>query len=171
MPWRISLAFIFLALGGCASQVPVMIRQPPPESPSLSAVQEDIAHYQGSIVRWGGTIASIQNKTETTIVEIVARELDEQGRPKETDFSPGRFWAQVDGFLEPVIYQKGREITVYGSVEKLVEGQIGEYPYWFPLVQVKTYYLWAPRESRYYYYPYPYPYYYPYHFYPFWYYW
>lgn len=169
MPWRMGLAFIFLALGACASQVPRPIQHPPPENPSLSAVQEDISHYQGSEVRWGGSIASIQNKKDSTIIEIVARELGREGRPKDTDFSPGRFWAQVNGFLDPVIYQQGREITVYGSVNKLVEGEIGEYPYEFPLVKVKTYYLWETREARGYYH-YPYYHYYPYPFYSFWYY-
>ncbi|MGR6034451.1 MAG: Slp family lipoprotein, partial [Candidatus Nitrosoglobus sp.] len=67
MLWKISFIFTFLTLEGCASQVPLLIRGQPPENPSISAVQEDISRYQGSHVRWGGTIASIQNKKESTI--------------------------------------------------------------------------------------------------------
>lgn len=169
---KVSFILIFLVLGGCASQVPFLIRQPPPENPSFTAVQKDISRYQGSHVRWGGTIANVQNKKETTVIEIVARELGKDGRPKQTDVSPGRFWAHVDHFLDPVIYKREREITVYGTVEKLGKGHIGEHPYLFPVVQVNTYYLWAPIETEHYYYP---PYYYApygyYGFYPFWYFW
>jgi outer membrane lipoprotein len=179
MLWKISFIFTFLTLEGCASQVPLLIREQPPENPSISAVQEDISRYQGSHVRWGGTIASIQNKKESTIIEIVARKLGDEGRPEDTDRSSGRFWADVNGFLDPTIYRQDREITVYGTVERLAKGHIGEHPYLFPVIQVETYYLWEIVEARPYYYPPyglfspygPYGFYHPYGFYPFWYYW
>src|SRR5699024_6905179 len=97
--WKVSFIFTLLILGGCASQIPLLIRQPPPENPHFTAVQKDIARYRGSRVRWGGTIASIQNQKETTVIEIVARELGKDGRPKGTDVSPGRFLARVNHFL------------------------------------------------------------------------
>jgi outer membrane lipoprotein len=83
----------------------------------------------------------------------------------------------VNGFLDPTIYRQDREITVYGIVERLAKGHIGEHPYLFPVVQVETYYLWEIVEARPYYYPlygpyggfYPfYGFYPPYGFYPFW---
>jgi outer membrane lipoprotein len=187
MLWKISFIFAFLVLEGCASQVPLLIRETPPENPSLNAVQEDISRYKGSHVRWGGTIASVQNKKDTTIIEIVALKLGDEGRPEEADRSPGRFWALIGGFLDPTIYRHGREITVYGTVKRLAKSHIGEHLYLFPVIQVETYYLWEIVEARPYYPPYglfspyglygPYGYglygfpYGPYGFYPFWYYW
>ncbi len=169
--WRVGVALSLLAAGGCASQVPLLVRQPLPENPSINAVQEDISHYQGGYVRWGGTIARIENKEDHTVLEIVARQLGSEGQPQETDVSPGRFLAHIEEFLDPAIYQQGREITVYGVIEKLVKGQIGKHPYTFPLVWVKIYHLWQPENLGNYYYPpyyfYPYSFYYPYGFYPF----
>ncbi|WP_240761420.1 Slp family lipoprotein [Nitrosococcus wardiae] len=136
------------------SQIPSLIRQPLLENPSLHAVREDIAYYRGSEVRWGGAIARIQHQKETTVIEIIAQELGAEGRPKETDLSPGRFLVRIDGFLDPTFYRAGRDITVYGTVAEGVTSRSGE-PL-FPLVQVKTYYLWRPRDYPPSYYPYPY---------------
>jgi outer membrane lipoprotein len=163
---RIGLAFALLIIGGCPSPLPNLIREAPPEDPSLEAVRGNISRYEGTYVRWGGTIAGIQNKKEFTELEIVARALDKQGRPQATDESPGRFLARVDGFLEPAIYRSGREVTIYGLVEKGMEGEIGEHPYLFPVVRVETYYLWETREIAHYY-AYPHFYYHPYYFHPF----
>lgn len=183
MLWRISLALSFLILEGCASQIPLLIRQPLPENPGINAVQENISHYEGSYIRWGGTIARVENEEDRTVLEIVARELGNEGRPRRTDASPGRFLARVDDFLDPVVYQQGREITVYGVMEELVGGRIGEHPYMFPAVRVRSYHLWGREDvgrsyypPYYFYYPpyyfYPYSFYfYPYGFYPFGYYW
>ncbi len=151
---RVSVVLSFLVAGGCAGQVPLLVRQPLPDNPSISAVREDISHYQGSYARWGGTIARIENKEDHTVLEIVARQLGSEGQPQETDVSPGRFLAHIEEFLDPAIYQQGREITVYGVIERLVKGHIGKHPYTFPLVRVKTYYLWQPESpGRFYSYP------------------
>lgn len=169
--WRVrcgGLVLSFLAAGGCvSSQVPLLVRQPLPENPSISAVREDISHYEGSYVRWGGTIARVENKKDHTVLEIVARELGDEGRPKGTDFSPGRFLARVDDFLDPAIYQEGRKITVYGVIEGLVEDHIGKHPYKFPVVRARIYHLWKRENVGRYYYPPYYFYYPPYSFYPY----
>ncbi|ADJ28412.1 Slp family lipoprotein [Nitrosococcus watsonii] len=151
---KIVLTIIFFVLGGCASQFPPLVQQPLLGSPSLSAVREDIAYYQGSYVRWGGTIAGIQNKKEHTIIEIIARPLESDSRPREIHVELGRFLAWVDGFLDPEIYRPGRDMTVYGSIEKLIKK--GEEKPLLPLLQVKKYHLWKPRNYPPAYYPYPY---------------
>jgi outer membrane lipoprotein len=141
----VSTLLILGILSGCPSPVPDLVRKPPPEDPILRAVREDINRYRGESVRWGGTIASTRNFKDHTMIEIIARELDKGGRPKDTDASPGRFLARIDDFLEPATFQQGRKMTVYGTIEDAVEGQIGEYPYRFPVVDVDIYYLWERR--------------------------
>jgi outer membrane lipoprotein len=144
---KINFVFTLLVLGtlsGC-SKAPDLIRRPPPEDPTLRAVREDINRYKGESVRWGGAIAGTDNLEDHTMIEIIARELGKRGQPKDTDVSPGRFFARIDEFLEPAIYRQGRELTVYGIVEEVVEDRIGEHPYLFPIVRVDTYHLWEPR--------------------------
>lgn len=81
------------------------------------------------------------------------------------DHSPGRFITVVQGFLDPAVYAKQREITVTGVVTKSSSAMIGEYKYTFPEVLVNTYILWQPVPEYPRYYPsYLYdPWYYPYY--------
>lgn len=148
---RINLVFILLVIEGCVSQVPPLIRQPPLENPSFQSVREDISRYQGTYVRWGGTIVGVQNQKGSAVIEIIGRKLGGEGRPREASATLGRFLVLVDDFLDPAIYRLGRDITVYGSVEKIMENDRSE-----PLLRVKVYHLWSPRAYPPAYYPYPY---------------
>lgn len=162
-------------LGGCASDIPQPIRVAPPNNPTITAVLGDVKAYVGAPVRWGGSIASVENKAHDTWVVIVARPLDSDGEPIDNDRTLGRFIARVDGFLDPDIYSKDREVTVYGTVESRVTQMIGKHPYTYPLIKASTLYLWRdyPEAVPYYPYPYPYwyydPYFYPFYRYPYWY--
>lgn len=173
--FRLALMSLVL-LGGCQPRVPLEIREPLPGSPSVSIVQQDIKPYVGTFVRWGGVIVSVENRTDETWLEIVSKELDNDGKPLKNDVSLGRFLVRREEFLDPAVYRPGREVTVYGVVKALVTRKIGERPYAYPVVRAERLYLWP--EYRYYpyaypYYPWPgyyYPYYYPYRFgyFPYW---
>jgi len=67
--------------------------------------------------------------------------------------------ARIPGFLDPVIYEKQREMTVTGALAEPITRTVGDFPYRYPVVDVDTYYLWAKPL------PATYPYYYD----PFWY--
>lgn len=163
------------ALAGCASYLPDAIRKAPSKDISVAQVRRDIAAYKGQYARWGGTIASAENLKDATLLEIVARDLDSDGRPRDTDASQGRFIARVSGFLDPTVYAEGREITVAGTIEGSLVRKIGEYEYTYPVLNAAATHLWPQRvryPPGYYYYdpfwpypPYPwgYPYYYPYY--------
>lgn len=130
---------------GCASNIPKEISTAPPDNPMVAEVRSDIQQFTGAHVRWGGTIATVENQTNETWIEVVARDLDNSGQPRMTDRSAGRFIAIIDGFLDPVLYAEGREITVAGVIENETTRKIGGYDYSFPLVRVNNYLLWPPR--------------------------
>ena len=139
--------FVILGLVGCASPVPKSISEP--ASPyTVSDVRQSPSQTRGVMVRWGGTIVSVDNRERETWLEIVAHPLEQSGRPKETDATLGRFLARATGFLEPAVYAPGREITVYGMVEGLNEGMIGDYPYEFPVIGAHKLWLWEKRPER-----------------------
>jgi len=162
------VAVIFL-LNACASKIPQNIRTPPPDNPQFAEVHQDVLRFKQAKVRWGGTIARVENKASETWIEVVARDLEKSGRPIDNDFSPGRFIAVISGFLDPVVYKNGRDLTVAGHVEKQIQRKIDEYDYLFPLVRVNSHVLWQEIVLLPYdYYPYGfydpwYPYYYPYY--------
>jgi len=171
---RFTLFSCILLLCSCASNIPLEIRENvTEENITVDAARSDSKRFTGHKVRWGGTIASIQNKAQETWIEIVDRPLGSYGRPQINDQSAGRFLARVDGFLDSAIYKVDRPITVFGTIEESVPGNIGEYSYNYPTVRATSHYLWSEYDPYATYYGYPYGYYpywyypYPYYFYPY----
>lgn len=140
---------LLLSLGACQSTVPVEIREAPAGSPPLSEARENVRAFEGVPVRWGGTIVSVKNRENDTLIEILGKALGSDGEPVAADDILGRFMVRVEGFLDPAIYRPSRDVTVYGSLEKPMERPVGERPYTFPVVQSQTLYLW-PDEPDYY---------------------
>ncbi len=133
-------------LGGCTT-VPEPIRLAPPGDVQPNEVHAASQQYLGTTVRWGGMIVKVHNLQTETMIEIVGRRLDRQGRPRAEDKSLGRFLAKVAGFLDPAIYATGRELTVRGRYEGTIEQPIGEFPYRYPVVRVEHLQLWPPRPE------------------------
>lgn len=134
-----------MLVGGCASVVPESIRTTAAGNIQIAQVREQPQQFRHAVVRWGGKIVSTRNERDYTVLEIIGRELDSEGRPNDEDNSLGRFLAKVQGFLDPAIYKADRELTVFGQVEDVVERSVGEYRYNYPLVQAEQIYLWKPR--------------------------
>ena len=143
--------FIVVVLGllaGCATTIPPAIRHEPAGNPTLAEARQAPERYLGKAVRWGGTIAGVRNAAQTTELEVVAQRLDSFGQPVSEDRSLGRFIARIPGFLDPMVYAPGRRITVAGTLAKPREGQIDQYRYRYPVVEVSSHRLWPPREPR-----------------------
>lgn len=135
-------------LGACASQIPNEIRHVPPEMPSESAVREQPQHYLGARVRWGGTVVSVENRPSESVIEIISRPLESNGRPQDEQPGLGRFLARFSGFLDPAVITAGQPITVLGTVEGTEEHAIGKYQYQFPVIKIESYYLWPPKPVQ-----------------------
>lgn len=142
------IGFLFSA---CAAPPRNAISVAPTVDLALSQVRADVARYVNERVRWGGTIVSVENRSRDTQIEIVARALDDYGRPRVSGESPGRFIARVEGFLDPVVYARNREITIAGTVAAKLTRAVGEYPYDYVVVRVDAQQLWEPRMVQPYY--------------------
>jgi outer membrane lipoprotein len=152
-------ALVAAMLAGCQT-LPEEVRTP--VGPALEQVRENPAAHAGQTVRWGGTVAQVENRQSQTWLHVVGRALDSYGRPFESDHSPGRFIARATGFLDPEIYARGREVTIRGRFAEVITSQVGEFPYPMPVMDAETVFLWERRPD-----PAPYwPYYDP--FYPWW---
>jgi len=151
---------LVMLLAACASNVPEAIRKGPESAVQVAEARQSPQRFIGSEVRWGGTIAGVRNERDATVLELVSRHLDSDGQPLEEDRSEGRFLARAPGFLDPALFEVGREVTVRGRIEGVREEPIGEYRYVFPVVAADHVYLWPKR-------PPPAP---PYPYDPFWYY-
>jgi Starvation-inducible outer membrane lipoprotein len=74
-------------------------------------------------------------------------ELDFQKRPRNVDRSSGRFMVRYEGFLDPYIYSKGREITLIGVIIGKEEQEIGEIRYVYPVVDSRDVRLWEKNQE------------------------
>ncbi len=139
---RSSLIVSVLFLVGCASfPDPLKVAEPDTLVSYQDAASKADA-VQGKQVRWGGAIAKIENKKDGTLLEMVHYPLANYGRPQVSDESMGRFRLYVKGFLDPMVYQQGRLVTVTGNLQALEKGLVGEHEYVFPSVAVTNHYLW-----------------------------
>ncbi len=142
-----TIALAGLLLSACAS-VPDSVQGPVDPNISLATVRGNDAAINGQLVRWGGLVARVQNKDNQSWVEIVEQPLNSWGRPVGGNQTGGRFIAVFGGFLDPLIFQTGREITVVGSLQPAVEGKIDDQPYKFPMLSGSGYHLWEPKVDR-----------------------
>ncbi|MDO6839765.1 Slp family lipoprotein [Paraglaciecola chathamensis] len=139
---KIGFLFVTMWLAGC-STLPEQIQLP--EQTNLITYQEAASKSKdvlGQKARWGGVIARVENKPNDTLIEMVYYPLRSYGRPLQSDESIGRFRVYVNGFLDPMVYKKGRTMTFTGDFVRLEKGMVGEHEYVFPTLASSGYYLW-----------------------------
>ncbi|NKI33591.1 Slp family lipoprotein [Wenzhouxiangella sp. XN79A] len=138
-----------LVLSGCVS-IPEPLAGDVDPTPLPDAVDQA---QLGRTFLWGGTLVVARPGETETCLEILARPLDSQRRPRIGDLTHGRFRACHEGFLDPEIFAEGREVTVVGELREFVTGPVGEYSYRFPRLATDTVHLWPERrpfDDRYY---------------------
>ena len=113
--------------------------------------------YTGSKVIVGGVIVAVRNTQVGSEIEVIQKDLNSAGYPRNVDRSLGRFLFRKSGFLEPQIFKKGRRITGAGAVLGVQAGKIGEADYSFLVIDAEE--LRLLETYQYSYDPYGYPYY------------
>ena len=118
-----------------------------PKGTALYAYPTNAADVtEGQRARWGGYIATIENREDTTVLDIVNLKLGSSTRPIKDDETLGRFRVYIDGYLDPNIYQQGRLITTLGRTGQAETVLVGEHPLLQPTLQAKEIHLW-PKET------------------------
>jgi len=160
-----------VAISACTT-IPTQLQG---DYPPISPARVDSNSF-GSTVRWGGVIIDTQNEENETCFEILSRNLGKSMRPELEDSTLGRFIACKDGFYDPEVFAKGREVTLTGTVRTIEEHPVDEFNYRYPVLDAKDLVLWEKRKPVIIYNdPYYYPFYgawgwgwgYPYYRYPF----
>jgi outer membrane lipoprotein len=167
------IIFGMLILFSCAPVLRQDIMETGIKEFSLSDVRSNPDFYKGKLFILGGSIVNTKLTQEGSQVEALYIPVDSRGylRDVEPLSSDGRFLAilhKEQGILDPLIYRKGRDITLAGEFIETRSGKIDEAEYIYPVFEIVQIYLW--REARDYYSGYYYPgYYYPYYYsYPYW---
>lgn len=166
--------FIVLLLSSCAPVLRPDIMDKAIREFSLSEIKNDPEPYKRKMFVLGGSIINTKLTEKGSQIEALYVPVDSRGHLKDVEPSSldGRFLAifpKESGILDPVIYRKGRDITVAGEFLGTESGKIDEAEYIYPVFEIIQIYLWKERQYYPYYYPYPYYYAYPYWWYdPWW---
>ena len=153
-------------LAACAPVLSREVMRDGSRDAQLNQLRETPDAFKDKLFILGGIIANTRFTPDGSEIEALYVPVDSLGYLKEGSRIQGRFLAfypKAFGMLDPVIYKKGREITLAGEFTGIRSGKIDEMEYAFPVFRIRQIYLWR-EEPRYYYPPYyyPYPFYYPY---------
>ena len=105
-----SLIFLLLISAGCTPFISKDLRREISRDITFRQVINDPEAYTGKTVLISGIIIGSKNTKEGTLIEILQKQADIEGRPKDVDNSDGRFLALYDSYLDTAIYTQGREV-------------------------------------------------------------
>jgi outer membrane lipoprotein len=136
-----------LITAGCAPPFPKETLDKVNRNITFLELKKEAEIFKGTWVMLGGMIVGSKIAIEGTLIEILQKPLDSDGRPLQTDSTEGRFLIQSDTFLDPAIYHAGRLITVVAEVVGRKELPLDDIMYSYPLLIVKDQHLWEPSQG------------------------
>ena len=139
-----------LLLGACTNMPQAMRDAPVVDIPYTEASQ-NIDSHKDVLVRWGGVIIDVENKENFSLVQALFYPLNYSAHPRVDKPNEGRFVIKSAEFLDPMIYVKGREITVVGTLDGDIERTIGKKVIRVPLLTSTDIYLWPKHYHNDYY--------------------
>lgn len=141
---RLILVVMIFALSACAT-VPEQIQVEEGQQLIPFSILADNPKDEallGKPARWAGKIVGVQNKEKVSEIEVVAFPASENGRPLVGEESRGRFKAVVEGFVDPLVFEAERLITIVGDIAPAQSGIIGEQAYLYPTIDAAGYFMW-----------------------------
>ncbi len=147
---RTAAGLLALSLAGCAVH-------PRPAATHIDRhmdLRAVLAHPQrtrGARVRWGGVVIRDNVGPVHSTLTVLAYPLRANGRPRLGAMPEGRFQAVAPGYLDPMLFARGRLVTVVGTVIGTRPGLIGQAHYLYPRIQLLASHVWhayRPRRRR-----------------------
>jgi len=114
-------------------------------------VTQNIDSYKDIPVRWGGVIINIENEENFSLVQALFYPLNYLGRPQLDEPHGGLFVFKSTKFLDPVVYVKGKKITVVGTLNGEIERTVGKKIIQVPLLLSTATHLWPEYYHKDYY--------------------
>jgi len=143
---RLSMLLLAVLLfGGCATRFDIGAAE---HRITPQQVANNIGLAQNKTIAWGGIIVASRNLASQTQLEVLSYPLDENGRPDREAKAGGRFIALHTGYLELANYAEGRLVTMTGAVNDTRAGSVGEARYVYPVLAVKSLFLWPTPEEE-----------------------
>jgi outer membrane lipoprotein len=159
-----------LALAGCAPVLDKGFMDQGAREFQLSHLVETPEVFKDNLFILGGVIVETKLTENGSQIEALFIPVNYSGHLRDYQRHQGRFlavYSRAKGILDPLIYKRGREITLAGDFIEVRKGKIDEMEYSYPVFEIRQIYLW--EEYRDYPYGWPYAYPYPYYYSPYYY--
>ncbi|WP_394753773.1 Slp family lipoprotein [Crenothrix sp.] len=130
-----------LLLSAC-SHLPPAIENPPPVEITYDQAIHNINAYKNTLVRWGGVIIDVENEEYQSYIQVLLYPLNSYGRPQLDQTNSGRFIINSPSFLDPVVYSKNTEVTVFGALLGEVDRTVDKKTLKLPVVLSQIIHLW-----------------------------
>jgi len=155
---------LLIVLSSCAHVISSENRENALSTVPLKEVRANVDQYAEKTFIFGGVIADTVSIEDGSELEVVQMPLDEWGYITRHDKSEGRFIVATKNHLDPLVFSKGREVTIAGVLAGMRTQKLGKRDYNYPLFRAKEIHLLAQplyRDPYFGYGPfsYPYPYY------------
>jgi outer membrane lipoprotein len=105
-----------LFLHSCTYAISPAVADKAAKNIPFEKLQAEPEAFTGMQFILGGTIALTTNTKQGTVIEVDQKQLDYWGKPERTKRTGGRFLVFHPGFLDPLVFASGRDITVAGAV-------------------------------------------------------
>lgn len=143
------LSILILLMAGCAPVISQEVLRDVDKDLPFQAIQRNPESFKGKMILFGGKIIEtipLQDKTQMMVLQFP---LDFRNKPSINAASEGRFIVDAQGFLDPVVYSPGRQVTVAGIVDGKEVLPLGEINYTYPVIVSRELFLW-PFDDYYY---------------------
>lgn len=134
-----------LALAGCASAISPAVRREAEPVKGLEEIRGRLEAYRGKTVILGGEVVETRNRPEATTLVILEKPLTASQKPRPVDETGGRLLARFSRYLDPVLFAKGRLVTLAGVVAGEATEPVGEAPYRYVVLDGVEIHLWPER--------------------------
>jgi len=142
MKTHVILFTFALFLQGCSYAISPGMADKADKTISFDKLQADPNAFTGKLLILGGTITQVTTVNQGMLIEVDQKQLDYWGKPIRTSRTGGRFIVFHPGYLNPMIYGQGVDITMAGEVLGLSSPMIGDRQYDSPIVLIKELKLW-----------------------------
>ena len=145
--WGLSL--VILLITGCGPVISQDVLKDVDKDLPFQAVLRNPDKFKGKTILLGGKIIETTPLPAKTRITVLQYPLGFRGKPSVDSASEGRFIAEAQGFLDPVVYSVGRQVTVAGILDGKEVLPIGEISYTYPIVSSRELYLWPVDDAFY----------------------
>ena len=121
-----------------------------PGSSSLSHLVETPEVFKDHLFILGGVIVETKLTEKGSQIEALFIPVNASGYLRDSSRHQGRFlafYSRSKGMLDPLIYKKGREITLAGDFVEVRKGKIDEMEYAYPVFEIRQIYLWEEYQD------------------------